>query len=195
MRETPTNLTTPCRHCTHPLNMHAQGGGYCSICGCSSFTVSELGPDAPTVANTAGGKQSDLHYRFDLMDPDAMFALAGIMDHGERKYGEGNWRKIGVESHLNHALVHIYAWLAGNTEDDHLGHAFCRLMMAKAVSMNVTKDAGKEDRIWLLERALRGFIDFGDDWNTMVKAKELPEMGIAWQNVERQAERALRGEE
>lgn len=134
-KENGMNLSdASCRHCAHPLNMHAQGGGYCSLCACKGFgRPSELGPDAITVANAAGGKQSDLHFRFDLMDPDAMFALAGILDHGERKYGERNWGKIPTNSHLNHALVHIYAYLAGNKEDDHLGHAFCRLMMAIGV--------------------------------------------------------------
>lgn len=133
MTGTPGSLAA-CSHCQHPYGDHDT---QCSRCGCLCWVPvpSELGPEAHTVVNEAGGKQSELHWRFDLMDPDALFALAGILDHGERKYGAENWRRIGVESHLNHALVHIYAYLLGNDEDDHLGHAFCRLMMAKAVSM------------------------------------------------------------
>ena len=32
--------------------------------------------------------------------------------------------------HLNKALIHIAAFLAGDTQDDHIGHACCRLQMA-----------------------------------------------------------------
>lgn len=88
---------------------------------------SNLSPDAPL---EPGGLQSLLNLRFDLLDTKAIFQLAGILDYGAKKYGENNWRKISVESHLNHALVHIFAYLQHDTQDDHLGHAFCRLMFA-----------------------------------------------------------------
>src|SRR5690625_3445203 len=35
--------------------------------------VKGVGPDAPTVVNEKGGKQSQVLYRFDLLDPAAMF--------------------------------------------------------------------------------------------------------------------------
>jgi hypothetical protein len=86
-----------------------------------------------TVSNDQGGKQSKLEYRFDLIDPKAIFALAQVMHEGAQKYEKDNWRKISAESHLNHALSHIYAHLAGDKQDNHLSHAFTRLMMAYAV--------------------------------------------------------------
>ena len=85
------------------------------------------------VSNELGGKQSKLDYRFDLIDTKAIFALANVLHTGEQGYGKDNWRKIDVESHLNHATSHIYAYLAGDKQDDHLSHAFCRLMMALGV--------------------------------------------------------------
>lgn len=95
-----------------------------------------LGPDAPIVTNDAGGQQSDVSYRFDLIDPGAIFRLAQVLDYGARKYAPNNWRKISTEEHLNHALIHAYAHLAGDTQDDHLGHFFTRAMMALAVEID-----------------------------------------------------------
>lgn len=85
------------------------------------------------VSNTNGGRQSKLDYRFDLIDTKAIFALANVLHTGEVRYGKDNWRKIDTESHLNHALSHIYAHLAGDKQDDHLSHGLCRLMMAIGV--------------------------------------------------------------
>lgn len=88
------------------------------------------------VSNELGGKQSKLEYRFDLIDTKAIFALANVLHTGEQEYGKDNWRKIDVDSHLNHALSHIYAYLAGDKQDNHLSHGFCRLMMAMGVEGN-----------------------------------------------------------
>lgn len=90
--------------------------------------------------NTSGGKQSRLDYRFDLIDANAMFELARVMYEGAQKYDKNNWRKIDAESHLNHALSHIFAHLAGDNQDDHLSHALCRCHMALAVSMQEKPD-------------------------------------------------------
>jgi hypothetical protein len=91
-----------------------------------------VGEEAPTVVNEKGGKQSKLDYRFDLIDPPAAFALAHVLAIGAEKYGEQNWRNITLEDNLNHALMHIFAYLAGDTQDDHLEHALCRLHFALA---------------------------------------------------------------
>jgi hypothetical protein len=101
-------------------------------------TIPGVGPDAAVVVNAAGGKQSQTAGRFDLLDAPAMFQIAGILDAGAAKYGEDNWRLIPTRPHLNAALAHIYAWLAGDRQDDHLGHAFCRLMFACATENQET---------------------------------------------------------
>ena len=85
------------------------------------------------VINDNGGSQSKLGYRFDLIDTKAIFALAKVLHTGEARYGKDNWRKIDTESHLNHALSHAYAFLAGDKQDNHLSNCFCRLMMAIGV--------------------------------------------------------------
>lgn len=89
--------------------------------------------------NETGGKQSRLDYRFDLIDTKAIFALANVLHTGEMRYGKDNWRKIDTESHLNHALSHIYAHLAGDKQDEHLSHALCRTLMALGVHLENNK--------------------------------------------------------
>ena len=92
-----------------------------------------VGPDAEVVTLPNGARQSRVEARFDLLDGRAMFRLARVMGYGATRYEPNNWRGIPVYDHINHALVHIFAYLAGDTQDDHLGHALCRLHMAVAV--------------------------------------------------------------
>ena len=91
------------------------------------------GPDAPVTFNAKGGGQSDLPARFDLIDGKAMFAMAQVLDEGAKKYGANNWRKIDIEDHLNHLIMHAYAYLAGDRSDGHLSHIMCRAMFAQGV--------------------------------------------------------------
>jgi len=94
-----------------------------------------VGKEAPVVTNEHGAQQSFLPYRFDLLDAPAMFALAKVVHEGATKYGANNWRKIPVQDHLNHLLAHVFAYMAGDSQDDHLEHAFCRAMMAVALKL------------------------------------------------------------
>ena len=101
-------------------------------------------PDAPVVENENGGKQSDTPYGFHLLPISALFDAAQVAKYGADKYGETftsrNYTKIPTVDHLNHALQHIYAFLAGDKQDDHLGHAIVRLMFAFDVNeKGVTK--------------------------------------------------------
>lgn len=95
-------------------------------------------PDAPVVTNKNGGKQSKTPYGFHLLPISALFDAAKVAKEGADKYGETfsqrNYTKIDTEDHLNHALQHIYAFLAGDKQDDHLGHAIVRLMFAYDVN-------------------------------------------------------------
>ncbi len=93
-------------------------------------------PHVPTPVLPGWAKQAAAPpYRCDLVDAPALFQLAAVLAKGAAKYGEDNWRGIPVELQINHALQHLYAFLAGDTSDDHLGHAFCRCMMALAVKL------------------------------------------------------------
>lgn len=104
-------------------------------------------PDAPVHTNAQGGSQSDIPVRFDLIDAKAMFEMAKVLDHGARKYGADNWRLITVREHLNHLLMHTFAYLSGDETDDHLSHILCRATFAQGVSlqgpMNTPKRSGE----------------------------------------------------
>ena len=97
--------------------------------------IDGVGPEAPTTTNERGGKQSHVPYRMDLIDGPAQFAMAKVLAEGADKYGAYNWRNIDVRDHLNHLIIHAYAYLAGDTSDEHLAHAMCRAMMAQAVAI------------------------------------------------------------
>jgi hypothetical protein len=89
--------------------------------------------DVETNAN--GGRQSRLAERTDLLPPAAVLAVARVLKGGAAKYGDRNWRLIGVREHLNHALTHAYKYLAGDAEEPHLHNAACRLMMALEIEL------------------------------------------------------------
>lgn len=98
--------------------------------GTQMSKIEGMGIDAPMEVLEGGGKQSKSLYRFDLVDAPAMFNMARILATGAEKYGENNWRKLPIESQINHAIAHLYAWLAGDRQDNHLGNALCRVMFA-----------------------------------------------------------------
>lgn len=92
-----------------------------------------LGPDAEMVVNDRGGMGSKMDADLTLLDPMAMMRAAVVMGVGARRYARDNWRLISIDDHLNHMLVHAYAYLAGDKQDDHLGHMLARAVMAVAV--------------------------------------------------------------
>jgi hypothetical protein len=96
----------------------------------NSTITQALARDQPIHTNDQGGKQSDLPIRCDLLPTLALLHVSHILDQGARKYGENNWRKIPRNDHLNHALAHLFGYLASDSQDDHLGHAACRILMA-----------------------------------------------------------------
>lgn len=89
--------------------------------------------DAPITTNSLGGSQSLIEVRFDLIDGPALFAMATVLHEGAVKYGENNWRAIDIPAHLNHLIMHAYAYLSGDETDEHLSHIMCRVMFAQGV--------------------------------------------------------------
>jgi hypothetical protein len=92
--------------------------------------LSQIVGNQETVTNSQGGKQSRLDVRFDLIPALPLFKVASVLKEGATKYGEWNWKKISMVDHINHALSHIYAYLAGDKSDEHLTHAACRILFA-----------------------------------------------------------------
>lgn len=82
------------------------------------------------VTNADGGSQSDSPCRLDLVPAYSILEIAKVLRVGADKYGANNWRAIPVEDHINHALTHLYGWLAGDRSENHLVNAGCRVLFA-----------------------------------------------------------------
>lgn len=115
----------------------------------SGFTPPEVDDslmDPEIDINSKGGKQSALEGRWDLIPFSAIYQAAVVLKGGAEAYGVDNWRKISTESHLNHALEHIYSHLElkrlGLDDDAEydLGHALVRLMFAVAIDIDGEDD-------------------------------------------------------
>jgi hypothetical protein len=85
------------------------------------------------VTNEFGGKQSHIGGRYDLIPPHALKTVAYVLAEGAKKYSEFNWKRITTNEHINHALNHINLHFIGDEDENHLGHAIVRLMMAYEV--------------------------------------------------------------
>ena len=69
--------------------------------------------------------------RYDLISPIGLEAVARTCAEGAEKYSDYNWeRGMPVHDLLNHALRHIYRYLAGDRSEDHLPHAAWGLLAA-----------------------------------------------------------------
>lgn len=85
------------------------------------------------------GYNLHLQLAMDDLEPDELqqiITIAKVLQYGVGRYEPNNWRLIPQEEHINHALIHIVAHLAGDTQDDHIDHALCRLMMASATTVS-----------------------------------------------------------
>lgn len=105
-------------------------------------------PDVPVVENQNGGKQSDTPYSFHMVPASAAFAAAKVCGYGANKYGETfenrNYTKIPAVEHVNHAIQHLYGYLAGDKSDDHLAHAIVRCMFAYDVDCSEKSIQGND---------------------------------------------------
>jgi hypothetical protein len=71
---------------------------------------------------TTGGAKGQKMARFDLLPPDALFAIAEQFGHGAAKYAERNWER-GVDWSLPFAALqrHVWAWWGGEDIDPESG--------------------------------------------------------------------------
>lgn len=108
--------------------------------------IEGVSKDEPTTVNPFGGKQSRVMYDYTLCDPKAMFEMTKVLKYGADKYGAENWRLIPIREHLNHMLIHTYAYLAGDTSDEHLSHIMCRALFAQGVAVQTQQDVERAEK-------------------------------------------------
>ncbi len=105
------------------------------------FDSTAIAPeDAQSVNSTPSLNQTDIAARYDLISPAAIHELAMLRDEGAKKYGEHNHESISVNSHINHAIAHLYNYVEEGNHDE-LVHAFCRVMFAIEVDIANTEEA------------------------------------------------------
>lgn len=105
------------------------------VCGCCKDAVKEnrMGEEQFEVY-PGGARSSKLDVRYDLIPLPGLKRVALTCAEGAEKYGVDNWKKgIPTEVNINHALNHIYLFLEGNTDEDHLAHAAWRLLAAMSL--------------------------------------------------------------
>ena len=81
---------------------------------------------------TGAVRSSDAEeFRYDLISPIGLEAVARTCAEGAAKYSAHNWeRGMDVPDLLNHALRHVFQFLAGDRSEPHLPHAAWGLLAA-----------------------------------------------------------------
>lgn len=69
--------------------------------------------------------------RYDLISPLALRRLACVYERGSLKYEDRNWESgMPISRTLDSAVRHIYQYLEGHRDEDHLAHAAWNLFAA-----------------------------------------------------------------
>lgn len=98
---------------------------------------------------TTGGQKGAKLARFDLVPPDAMWALAEHYGKGAHKYADRNWEKGYAWSLCIAALQrHFQAWLMGESYDPETGshHLIAVAWHAFALFVFERRGLGTDDR-------------------------------------------------
>jgi len=80
--------------------------------------------------------------RFDLITPIGLKRLAQHYENGAKKYGDRNWEKgQPVSRYIDSAIRHLYVYLGGSREEDHL--AACAWNALAAIHTEEMVNRGK----------------------------------------------------
>ncbi len=80
---------------------------------------------ADTEHSLIEAKRNPVHYRYDILDPAFLHAMAEIAHYGAVTYGEFNWqnsRLAGDKAPVNHIYKHLGQYRSGE-KYDHLNGA------------------------------------------------------------------------
>lgn len=100
-----------------------------------------------------GGMQKTIKLNVNVADElwpyQVVDEIQKVMEEGLEKHSGKWWLRQSVKEHVECAFLHVQhvlneeAVLENGKREDHLAHAFCRLMMAMAIERGYTK--GDED--------------------------------------------------
>ena len=94
--------------------------------------MTDLGNDGLIHTNDQGGRQHARPYRMQAIPPKAILEVGKVryIGHETLGYEDDNYKKIDKEDHIGRALTHLFAYLSGDTSNEHLSHAACRILFA-----------------------------------------------------------------
>ena len=78
------------------------------------------------------GTREHFYPSYEFLTPELFERMAVVMTEGAKKYGVGNWQNFThdmVKDIQRHAFDHMMKYMNGFTDEDHLAHAACNLMM------------------------------------------------------------------
>lgn len=106
------------------------------------YQESEHKSKAEMILDREETNQAQVGCRLDLVPPEAILEVGKVLHEAAIKYGPWNHRTIKVESHLNHAMRHIFLYFSCDKSEYHLAHAATRLLLA--LDMDIQKSLNKE---------------------------------------------------
>lgn len=86
----------------------------------------------PVQTTETGGKQHKRPYRMQAVPPRAILEVGKVREKAYSEYGypDENYKQIDIRENVGRAIMHLYAWLAGDSSNDHLSHAATRCLFA-----------------------------------------------------------------
>jgi hypothetical protein len=79
---------------------------------------------------SSGAKTDDIKPAYNLIPLDVLKREAKAWKIGADHYGENNWQKAKgddkfIKERANHLIEHIFLWLSGDRQEDHLANVRC----------------------------------------------------------------------